>query len=77
MSNIWIVSPILFQLASAVTLLFFWSNTKIQKTLSILLSLINLGIVVTLFTLVLQNGIQVTQAGNWQAPFGITFVADA
>lgn len=77
MSNIWIVSPILFQLASAVMLLFFWSHTKIQKTLSILLSLINLGIAVMLFTLVYQNGIQVTQAGNWQAPFGITFVADA
>ena len=77
MSNIWIISPVIFQLASAVLLLFFWGYTKIQKVLSILLTLSGLGLAIWLFTLVYQQGIQVTQAGDWAAPFGITFVADA
>ncbi|WP_373496745.1 proton-conducting transporter membrane subunit [Aquiflexum sp.] len=77
MSNIWIISPIIFQLASAVVLLFLWSFTKVQKILSLLLTLFGLGIAIWIFILVYHQGIQVTQAGNWSAPFGITFVADA
>ncbi len=76
MSNPYIVLPIIFQLASAVVLLFFWNKTNTQKVLSILLSGVNLGIGLWLFTTVYSDGILVTQAGNWQAPFGITFVAD-
>ncbi|EOZ98466.1 Na(+) H(+) antiporter subunit D [Indibacter alkaliphilus LW1] len=76
MNNSWIVLPILFQLVSAVVLLLTWGNIKIQKIVSILLSAIGLGIGIWLFLLIYNHGIQVTQSGNWPAPFGITFVAD-
>lgn len=76
MSNIWIVLPILFQLTSAVLLLFFWSFIRVQKVLSAVLSLVGLGISLWLFMEVYNNGLLVTQSGNWSAPFGISFVAD-
>ncbi|TVP51107.1 MAG: Na+/H+ antiporter subunit D, partial [Mongoliibacter sp.] len=74
MSNTWIILPIVFQLASAVLLLFFWSYIKVQKILSITLSLIGLGTSLWLFTSVYDDGILVMQSGNWSAPFGISFV---
>lgn len=76
MTSNWIILPIIFQLASAVLLLFFWSYTKVQKILSILFSFVGLGISIWLFSTVYESGILVTQSGNWSAPFGISFVAD-
>lgn len=76
MTNPYIISPIVFQMAVAVVLLFFWSHVRVQKILSIIFSIIGLGISTWLFLLNWNDGIQVTQAGNWSAPFGITFVAD-
>lgn len=76
MINPYIILPIVFQMAAAVVLLFFWSQIKIQKTLSVLFSLTSLAISAWLFWLNWHQGIQVTQAGNWSAPFGISFAAD-
>lgn len=76
MSNPYIVLPIIMQLVAAVLLMFFWTKIKAQKTISILFSIA--AVVVAAFMLhdIWHNGIQITQAGNWKAPFGITFVAD-
>ena len=71
-----IVLPIIFQFIAGTILLFFWRKTTIQKILSILFSIIGLGISIWLFLLVWENGIMVTQSGDWKAPFGISFVAD-
>lgn len=76
MSNSTIVLPIIFQFIAGTILLFFWQKTTIQKILSILFSIIGLGIGIWLFLLVWDTGIMTTQSGDWKAPFGISFVAD-
>lgn len=76
MSNPYIVLPIIWQLVAAVVLMFFWTKIKAQKTISILFSIAAVGIAAFMFHDIWHNGIQITQSGNWKAPFGITFVAD-
>jgi multicomponent Na+:H+ antiporter subunit D len=76
MNNPLIVLPVIIQLATAIILIFFWGKTAIQKSLSLVAGLINLGIAIWLFQLVWNEGIQFMHGGGWEAPFGITFVAD-
>lgn len=76
MNNPYIVLPIIFQLFTAILLMFFWLNVNAQRLISAIFSLISLGISIWLFAEIWQNGILTSQAGEWQAPFGITFVAD-
>lgn len=76
MNNELIVLPVIIQLATAIILIFFWGKTAAQKILSLISGLINVGIAVWLFRLVWSEGIQLMHGGGWQAPFGITFVAD-
>lgn len=76
MSNPYILLPVIFQLFTAILLMFFWTHKNSQKLISIICSLITLGISIWLISIVLTQGIHVTQAGGWEAPFGITFVAD-
>ncbi|MBY5958205.1 hypothetical protein KUV50_08695 [Membranicola marinus] len=68
--------PILFQACIAVLLLFFFGKVKIQKIISIAGSALNLAVAGGVFYVVRLEGSMAVQAGNWQAPFGITFVAD-
>ncbi len=76
MSNSFIVLPVVLQLAAAIFLMFFWGKKNSQKIISISFSAVNLCVAVWLFQLVWINGIQTMNAGNWQPPFGITFVVD-
>ncbi len=76
MSNLYIVLPIIFQLFTAILLMFFWTRKNAQKLISVLGSCVSLGIAIWLFNLVWTGGIHTLQAGGWQAPFGITFVVD-
>ncbi len=76
MSNQYIIFPVLFQLFTAIVLMFFWTKRTAQKFISMGGSVIALGIAVWLFSTVWNGGIFTMQAGSWQAPFGITFVAD-
>lgn len=71
-----VLYPILFNLLLAILMLFFWYKTNAQRIISILGSGVSLGIAIKLFIEVYQNGILLSQSGNWPAPFGITFVAD-
>ncbi|WP_209328975.1 proton-conducting transporter membrane subunit [Lunatimonas salinarum] len=77
MSNPYIVLPIIFQLFLAVLLMFCWNQKNLQKLISVVGSVIALVIAGHLFATVWNTGIQTTQAGDWVAPFGITFVADS
>jgi multicomponent Na+:H+ antiporter subunit D len=77
MNNSLIVLPIVVQFLAGTVLLFFWVKTNTQKVLSAIFSAIGLIVSIWLFMLVWNQGIQVTQSGNWEAPFGISFVADA
>lgn len=71
-----ILLPILYQAFMAVILLFFWRRPQIQRVISVVGSAINVFICALLFQGVWVDGIVSVQAGNWVAPFGITFVAD-
>lgn len=77
MNNPYIVLPIIFQLFLAVLLMFCWNQKNLQKLISVVGSVVALGIATVLFVAVSSNGIYTTQAGDWVAPFGITFVADS
>lgn len=71
-----IILPLLIHLMLSIGLMFFWSNLKVQKILSITGSFLAMLASVAVFVYVWQNGIQTFQAGSWKAPFGITFVGD-
>ena len=71
-----IILPVLFQFSLAIILLFFWKKILAQKLLSIAGSIVSVIIAVVLFSKVYEQQILTMQAGNWKAPFGISFVAD-
>lgn len=68
--------PLVFQFALAILLMFFWRDTRIQRGLSIVGSVFALLLAILLFRQVWFHGIITMQMGNWEAPFGITLVAD-
>lgn len=68
--------PILYQAFVAIILLFLWRRTTIQRVVSILGSLGFVVLALALFIQVWHNGTLTLQMGNWQAPFGISLVAD-
>lgn len=76
MSSPFVVLPIIFQLFLAVLLMFCWNQKNLQKLISVVGSVLAVIISIVLFVAVWNQGIYTTQAGNWVAPFGITFVAD-
>ena len=76
MNNPYLVLPVVFQLATAIILIFFWGRRNVQKYISVASGIINIWISYNLFYVVWSEGIQVMYSGSWQAPFGITFVAD-
>ena len=71
-----ILYPLLLQLLLAIVLMFFWYRINAQRVISILGSILHLGLTIYVFSYIWNNGTQTVQAGNWEAPFGITFVAD-
>ncbi|MBT8296359.1 MAG: Na+/H+ antiporter subunit D [Gramella sp.] len=71
-----ILYPLFLQMAISIILMFGWSRIRFQKIFSVFGSVLSVGLAVWLFSYIWQNGTQTIQAGNWEAPFGITFVAD-
>lgn len=71
-----IILPVITHLFTAVLLIFAWGRTVLNRVLSILANIIILGISIALFSKAWNGGVLTMQAGNWKAPFGITFVAD-
>ncbi|MBD1427117.1 proton-conducting transporter transmembrane domain-containing protein [Sphingobacterium arenae] len=71
-----ILAPILVQLFTAIMQLAFWRKTLTQRYLSVGGSLIGLMVAFRLFGRVHESGILTINAANWDAPFGIVFVAD-
>lgn len=68
--------PLLWQLLMSIVLMFAWRHINVQRVMSIVGSVIGLIFSGMLFYKVLVDGTQTIQAGGWEAPFGITFVAD-
>ncbi|MGO1244027.1 MAG: proton-conducting transporter transmembrane domain-containing protein [Sphingobacterium sp.] len=71
-----ILAPIFIQLFVAIIQLIFWRKTITQRYLSIGGSIIGLLVAIRLFSRVYEGGILTMNAANWDAPFGIVFVAD-
>ncbi|MGO3706717.1 MAG: proton-conducting transporter transmembrane domain-containing protein [Mesonia hippocampi] len=72
-----LIYPLLLQLFLSIVLMFAWGRVNLQRIISIVGSVIGLVFSIMLLHQVLTQGTQTMQAGNWAAPFGITFVADA
>ncbi len=71
-----ILYPLFLQMAISIILMFGWGRIRFQKVFSVFGSILSVGLAIWLFTFIWNNGTQTVQAGNWKAPFGITFVAD-
>ncbi|MBN1967316.1 MAG: Na+/H+ antiporter subunit D, partial [Anaerolineae bacterium] len=74
--NALLLFPILVPFLTAVIALLAWHSRTVQRRVSVAGALLHFAAAITLLIAVRQDGIQVTQIGNWPAPFGITLVAD-
>jgi multicomponent Na+:H+ antiporter subunit D len=59
-----------------VFLIFLWVEPRWKRVVSIAANIFILFVSTQLFIKTWNDGILTTQAGNWPAPFGISFVAD-
>lgn len=75
MNNI-VVLPFAIPVLVAIFLVFFQKNIGIQRFVAGVGSLVSLGNVLFLAHKVKTEGIIVLQVGGWEAPFGISLVAD-
>lgn len=71
-----IIATIVVHLFTAILQLGFWTKTVTQRALSIAGCLIGFLFSITLFLKVYHGSILTMNAANWEAPFGIVFVAD-
>src|SRR5690606_5408497 len=71
-----LILPIFTQLFVAVLLIFAWGHVNTQRVISIVGHFTALLVSIQLFYKTWHAGILTMQAGNWKAPFGITFVSD-
>lgn len=76
MNSNFLLAPIISQLITALLLLFSWKRVRLNKVLSLVGSTVTFLLSLILFANVFQEGHIVLHAGNWQPPFGITFVVD-
>ncbi|MBB6454353.1 multicomponent Na+:H+ antiporter subunit D [Salirhabdus euzebyi] len=75
MSNLAII-PIIIPLLCGIIAIFFHKYVKAVRLFSQVMSIINLGVVLWIGWLVLQNGTITLATGGWEAPYGIIIVAD-
>lgn len=71
-----IILPVIIHLFTAVLLIFSWRRSLINRIISVIANIVILVLSIRLFLKTWKEGILTMQAGNWEAPFGITFVAD-
>ncbi len=71
-----VVLPVILPLGTAVVTLLAWESRRTQRVLSVTGTSAQLVGAIALLAYVWREGIQSVQAGNWAAPFGITFVVD-
>lgn len=71
-----IILPIILPLVFAVTMLLFWKSVSAHRYINLAGSLISLVVSIIILFAVTSQGIISIQVGGWQAPFGISIVAD-
>lgn len=70
------ILPILIPIGGVILTLLFWSRISAQKILSIATSGTLLAANIVLLSVVLRDGVQTYNLGNWPAPFGIILAVD-
>lgn len=75
-NNILLILPILIPPITALIAMSFWTRPAIQRIISVVGATLLLLVSILLLFTVWENGIIAVQIANWQAPFGITLVAD-
>lgn len=75
MNNL-IIFPIIIPLLTGIFLIFLRKHHRLQRWMSIISVILTLGITGYLIRLISLEGIQTLNVGGWEAPFGITLVAD-
>ncbi|HMM11222.1 MAG TPA: Na+/H+ antiporter subunit D [Bacteroidales bacterium] len=75
-ANILIAAPVLFPMLLGLITLALWNSRRWQQWVNVAGSALFVVIGLLLLDMVLHEGIQVMQSGNWRAPFGISLVAD-
>ncbi len=75
MPNI-LILPILVPFATAAISLLLWRRPTAQQVASLTGTVAHLAACTMVLVRVRDHGIQVLQVGDWQAPFGISLVAD-
>jgi multicomponent Na+:H+ antiporter subunit D len=76
MTDVLLVLPLLIPLTTAAVSLLAWRRTALHRVLAVAGAAALLAAGVWLLVVVRRDGILVTQAGGWPAPYGITLVAD-
>lgn len=76
MNNLLLILPIIIPMLTGIAALLTYKSRTAQRWLSVIGSAALLAASIWLFIEVERNGIRAAQIGNWQAPFGITLVAD-
>ncbi len=74
--KIWLILPIVIPLTTSVLALLGSRSRRVQRIISLIGAWSLLAAGTWLLEKVHRQGIQVIQMGNWQAPFGISLVAD-
>ena len=74
--NNFVILPILIPLLTGIFLIFLTRKVNVQRVVSLISAIISIVIAFSLVIEVKTDGIQVLQASNWDAPFGISIVAD-
>lgn len=75
MNNL-IIYPIILPLLTGMFLMFLRGHRRLQRWISIISVITTLGITAYLVRLISEQGVQTLHVGGWQAPFGISLVAD-
>ncbi len=71
-----VIYPLFLQIAISIILMFGWNNIRFQKIFSVIGSVLAVILAGVVFHFTWTEGTHTVQAGDWPAPFGITFVAD-
>src|SRR5690606_40349190 len=71
-----ILGAIFIHLFAAIFQLIAWRKTVTQRVISVLGSFLGVLLALRLLFNVHENGILTLNASNWEAPYGIVFVAD-
>ncbi len=72
-----VIWPILLPLVSAIVLMFFWNQSKVQRYITVAGHGISLLASFWLALRTYSGDIITLNSGSWPAPYGIVFVADA